>query len=159
MTSAQMIRVVVAIAAMTLSASALAQAYGLSIGVEAARKAAAAAVAESKKNNWNMAVAVVDTGGHLVYFERMDNTQTGSARVALEKAQTAAAYRRPTKVFEDALSAGGNGLRILTLSGAVAVEGGVPIVTDGKIVGAIGLSGGTAQQDGMAAKAGVDAIK
>ncbi len=159
MSSVQMIRAVVAMAAMTLSASALAQAYGLSIGVEAARKAAAAAVAESKKNNWNMAVAVVDTGGHLVYFERMDNTQTGSARVALEKAQTAAAYRRPTKVFEDALSAGGNGLRILTLSGAVAVEGGVPIVVDGKIIGAIGLSGGTAPQDGVAAKAGVDAIK
>ena len=159
MCSAKVIRTVVAVAAMTLSASALAQAYGLSIGVEAARKAAAAAVAESKKNNWNMAVAVVDTGGHLVYFERMDNTQTGSARVALEKAQTAAAYRRPTKVFEDALSAGGNGLRILTLSGAVAVEGGVPIIADGKIIGAIGLSGGTAQQDGMAAKAGVEAIK
>ena len=159
MSSVQMIRAVVAMAAMTLSASALAQAYGLSIGVEAARKAAAAAVAESKKNNWNMAVAVVDTGGHLVYFERMDNTQTGSARVALEKAQTAAAYRRPTKVFEDALLAGGNGLRILTLSGAVAVEGGVPIVVDGKIIGAIGLSGGTAPQDGVAAKAGVDAIK
>ena len=159
MFSAQLIRAAVAVVAMTLSASALAQAYGMSIGVEAARKASAAAVAESKKNNWNMAVAVVDTGGHLVYFERMDNTQTGSARVALEKAQTAAAYRRPTKVFEDALSAGGNGLRILTLSGAVAVEGGVPIVVDGKIVGAIGLSGGTAQQDGVAAKAGVDALK
>ena len=148
-----------AAAAIVSSGGALAQAYGESIGVEAARKAAAASVVESKKNNWSMAVAVVDTGGHLVYFERMDNTQTGSARVALEKAQSAVAYRRPTKVFEDALSAGGNGLRILTLSGAVAVEGGIPIVVGGKIVGAIGLSGGSAQQDGIAAKAGVDALK
>ena len=106
-----------------------------------------------------MAVAVVDTGGHLVYFERMDGTQTGSAGVALDKAKSAVAFRRPTKVFEDVLAAGGAGLRILTLSGVVAVEGGVPIVIGGKIVGAIGLSGGTAQQDGVAAKAGVDALK
>ncbi len=148
-----------AVAAFAISANVAAQAYGESIGLEAARKAVAASVAESRKNNWNMAAAVVDTGGHLVYFERMDGTQTGSARVALEKAQSAVAYRRPTKVFEDAVAAGGAGLRILTLSGAVAVEGGIPIVVGGKIVGAIGLSGGTAQQDGVAAKAGIDALK
>lgn len=134
-------------------------AYGEPIGVEAARKASAAAVAESKKNNWGMAVAVVDTGGHLVYFERMDGTQTGSVGVAIDKAKSAVAFRRPTKAFEDVLAAGGAGLRILTLSGAIAVEGGVPIVIGGKIVGAIGLSGATAQQDGIAAKAGVDALK
>ena len=159
MTIAKQLRVMVVAGMLVASGTVLAQAYGVSIGVEAARKAAAASVAESKKNNWTMAVAVVDTGGHLVYFERMDGTQTGSARVALEKATTAAAYKRPTKVFEDALAAGGAGLRILTLSGAVAIEGGLPIVADGKIIGAIGLSGGTAQQDGLAAKAGIDAIK
>ena len=159
MTIAKQLRMVVVAGMLVASGTVLAQAYGVSIGVEAARKAAAASVAESKKNNWTMAVAVVDTGGHLVYFERMDGTQTGSARVALEKATTAAAYKRPTKVFEDALAAGGAGLRILTLSGAVAIEGGLPIVADGKIIGAIGLSGGTAQQDGLAAKAGIDAIK
>ena len=159
MTIAKQLRIVVAAGMLVASGSVVAQAYGVSIGAEAARKAAAASVAESKKNNWTMAVAVVDTGGHLVYFERMDGTQTGSARVALEKATTAAAYKRPTKVFEDALAAGGAGLRILTLSGAVAIEGGLPIVADGKIIGAIGLSGGTAQQDGLAAKAGIDAIK
>ena len=159
MTIAKQLRMMVVAGMLVSSGTVVAQAYGVSIGVEAARKAAAASVAESKKNNWTMAVAVVDTGGHLVYFERMDGTQTGSARVALEKATTAAAYKRPTKVFEDALAAGGAGLRILTLSGAVAIEGGLPIVADGKIIGAIGLSGGTAQQDGLAAKAGIDAIK
>jgi uncharacterized protein GlcG (DUF336 family) len=148
-----------AVAAFAISTNVAAQAYGESIGLEAARKAVAASVAESKKNNWNMAAAIVDTGGHLVYFERMDGTQTGSVRAAMEKAQSAAAFRRPTKVFEDVLAAGGAGLRILTLSGAVAVEGGIPIVVGGKIVGAIGLSGGSAQQDGVAAKAGIDALK
>lgn len=153
------VRAAVTMAVISLSGSALAQAYGEPIGVEAARKAAAAAVAESKKNNWQMAISIVDTGGHLVYFERMDNTQTGSASVATQKAQSAVAFRRPTKVFEDAVAGGGAGLRILTLSGAIAIEGGVPIVVNGKVVGAIGASGGTAQQDGVVAKAGVDALK
>lgn len=159
----KLIKPALAALAFFVSFSAAAQtpppAYGEPIGVEAARKASAAAVAESKKNNWGMAVAVVDTGGHLVYFERMDGTQTGSVGVAIDKAKSAVAFRRPTKAFEDVLAAGGAGLRILTLSGVVAVEGGVPIVIGGKIVGAIGLSGATAQQDGVAAKAGVDALK
>jgi glc operon protein GlcG len=132
--------------------------YGEPIGIEAARKAVAAAVAESKKNNWGMAIGVVDTGGHLVYFERMDNTQAGSANIALDKAKTAVLFRRPSKAFEDALAAGGAGLRILTL-GVTAVEGGLPIVVNGKVIGAIGASGGTAQQDGVAAGAGVNALK
>ncbi len=159
MSIAKQLRAMVLVGALATSGTVMAQAYGVSIGAEAARKAAAASVAESKKNNWTMAIAVVDTGGHLVYFERMDGTQTGSARVALEKAQSAVSYKRPTKVFEDAVAAGGAGLRILTLSGAVAIEGGLPIIADGKIIGAIGASGGTAQQDGVAAKAGIDAIK
>jgi glc operon protein GlcG len=133
--------------------------YGAPIGMEAAKKAAAAAVAESRKNNWTMAVAIVDGGGDLIYFEKMDGTQTGSVNVAIGKARSAALFKRPTKAFQDGLAAGGAGLRILMLEGAVAVEGGLPLVMDGKIVGAIGLSGGSAEQDGMAAKAGADAVK
>jgi glc operon protein GlcG len=103
-----------------------------------------------------MAVAVVDNAGLLVAFERMDNTQTGSIAVSQDKAASAALYRRSTKVFQDALAGGGAGLRILTLRGANAVEGGLPLVVDGKIIGAIGVSGGSAEQDGVVAKAGSD---
>jgi uncharacterized protein GlcG (DUF336 family) len=89
----------------------------------------------------------------------MDATQTGSVAVAIAKARSAALFKRPTKAFQDTLAAGGDGLRILRLEGAVPVEGGVPIVMDGKIVGAIGLSGGTSQQDGQCAQAGANALK
>jgi len=133
--------------------------YGESIGIDAAKKAVAAAISESKKNNWFMAVSVVDTGGHLVYFERQDGTQTGSTWVAVDKAKSSVAFRRPTKVFEDGVAGGGAGLRILGLSGAVPVEGGIPIVANGKVIGAIGASGGTAQQDGVVAGAGINALK
>lgn len=132
--------------------------YGAPITLEHAKKAIAAAAAEARRNNWGMAIAVVDTGGALVSFDRMDNTQTGSIKVAIQKAQSAAAFRRPTKVFEDTLASGG-GLRILGLPGAIPIEGGFPIVIDGKIVGAIGASGGTAQQDGQTAAAGLAALK
>jgi uncharacterized protein GlcG (DUF336 family) len=106
-----------------------------------------------------MAVAVVDPAGNLVYYEKMDNTQLGSANVAIDKARSAALFKRPTKAFQDALAAGGDGLRILRLQGATPVEGGIPLVSDGKIVGAIGVSGGTSAQDGQCAKAGADAFK
>jgi uncharacterized protein GlcG (DUF336 family) len=106
-----------------------------------------------------MAVAIVDTAGNLVYFEKMDGTQTGSVKVAIEKARSAALFKRPTKVFQDALAAGGEGLRILRLEGAVPVDGGFPLLMDAKIVGAIGVSGATSQQDGQCAKAGADALK
>jgi uncharacterized protein GlcG (DUF336 family) len=145
--------------AFTFSGAAQAQAYGAPISLDAAKKAVAASMAESKKNNWTMAVAVVDPGGALIYFERQDATQTGSAVVAVDKAVSAVTYKRPTKVFEDIVSGGGNGLRILGLRGAVPIEGGIPIVMDGKVVGAIGASGGSAQQDGMVAKAGIEALK
>jgi len=105
-----------------------------------------------------MAVAVVDPAGDLVYFEKMDETQTGSVDVSQAKARSAARFKRPTKAFQDSLTATPDGLRILGLEGAVPVEGGVPIVVDGKIAGAIGLSGGTSAQDGQCAKAGVDAV-
>ena len=124
-----------------------------------AKKIAAAAIAEAKKNNWAMAVAVVDPAGYLVYFERMPETQLGSVEVAMEKAKSAALFRRPTKAFQDAVAAGGEGLRILGLKGAVPVEGGIPIIVDGKIIGAVGASGGSSDQDGKTAQAGAAAMK
>ncbi len=131
---------------------------GAPIGVEVARKAAAAAVAEAKKNGWFMAVAVVDPGGTLVYFERMDHVQMGSIAVAQGKARSAALYKRPTKAFQDAVAGGGVGIRVLGLEGAVPLEGGLPIVVDGKLIGAIGLSGDLSENDGKCAAAGVAAI-
>jgi glc operon protein GlcG len=133
--------------------------YGVSISPDAAKKVAAAAIAEARKNNWAMAVAVVDTGGYLVYFERMPDTQLGSVEVSMDKAKSAALFRRPTKSFQDALAAGGEGLRILRLTGAVPVEGGIPIIVDGKLIGAVGASGGSSDQDGRTAQAGAAATK
>ena len=133
--------------------------YGPNINLETAKKIAAPAIAEARKNNWNMAVAIVDTAGDLVYFEKMDDTQIGSVQVAQSKARSAARFKRATKAFQDALAAGGEGLRILALDGAIPVEGGIPLVVGGKIVGAIGASGGTSQQDGVVAQAGASALK
>jgi glc operon protein GlcG len=133
------------------------EAYGLPITIESARRVATPALAEARTHQWTMAVAIVDTAGDLVYFEKMDGTQSGSVDVAIDKARSAARFKRPTKAFQDTLAAGGEGLRVLALRGAVAVEGGVPIVIDGKIIGAIGVSGGTSQQDGQCARAGAGA--
>ena len=131
--------------------------YGSNISHELARKTLSAAIAEARKQSLPMAVAVVDTAGQLVAFERLDNTQTASTAIAQDKAVSAAMYRRPSKVFQDLVAGGGVGLRVLTLRGAIAVEGGLPITVDGKIVGAIGVSGGSSEQDGVIAKAGLDA--
>jgi uncharacterized protein GlcG (DUF336 family) len=133
--------------------------YGSSITLESAKKASAPAVAEAQKNNWRMAVAVVDISGDLVFFEKMDGTQAASVNIAVDKARSAARFKRPTKALQDALAAGGAGLRLLALEGAVPVEGGLPLIADGKIVGAIGVSGGTSEQDGQCAKAGADSVK
>jgi len=133
--------------------------YGTSITAETAKKLAAPAIAEAKKNNWSMAVAIVDIAGELVYFERMDDTQVGSVNISIDKARSAARFKRPTKAFQDTLAAGGEGLRILALQGAVPVDGGIPLVQGGKIVGAIGASGGTSAQDGQVAAAGAAALK
>ncbi len=133
--------------------------YGASISLENAKKAAAPALAEARKNNWNMAVAIVDPSGNLVYYEKMDNTQLGSAQVSISKARSAVLFKRPTKALQDAVAAGGMGLRMLRVEGAFPVEGGIPIVMDGKIVGAIGASGDTSEHDGQCAKAGADALK
>ena len=135
------------------------QTYGSAIRLATAKRAAAAAIAEAERNGWLMAVAVVDGAGDLVYFEKMDEKQTGSVTVSQSKARSAARFKRPTKAFQDALTATPDCLRILAIEGAVPVEGGLPIVMDGKIVGAIGLSGGTSPQDGQCAKAGVDVIQ
>ena len=148
----------VALSAATASAQ-LPNPYGASITGENAKKVAAAALAEARKNNWNMAAAVVDPAGDLVYFEKLDGTQAASVNIAVEKARSSARFKRPTKALQDVVAAGGEGLRILGLPGAVPVDGGVPILMDGKIVGAIGMSGGTSAQDGQCAAAGAAAVK
>src|SRR5262245_39722495 len=132
--------------------------YGAPITLATAKKVMDAAEAEAMKNNWPLAIAIVDSGGHLVMLHKLDNTQYGSIRVAEDKARTALEFRRPTKVFEDGLAAGGIGLRVLT-SGLTAAEGGLPIVVEGKIIGAIGASGALSSQDAQAAKAGADAVR
>jgi glc operon protein GlcG len=133
--------------------------YGPPITIEAAKRATAAAVAKARENNWLVAVAIVDLSGNLVHFEKMDGTQNGSSVVAVEKARTSALFKRPTKAFQDALAAGGEGLRILALPGVTPVEGGVPLIMDGRIVGAIGVSGVTSAQDAMCAQAGAGVLK
>jgi len=131
---------------------------GAPVGVEAARKAASAALDEARKNGWLMAVAVVDPAGTLVYYEKMDNVQMGSANVAIGKARSAALFKRPTKAFQDAVAGGGAGLRVLALEGAVPLEGGLPLVQGGKLIGAIGLSGDLSENDGKCAAVGAAAV-
>jgi uncharacterized protein GlcG (DUF336 family) len=133
--------------------------YGPSITLEEARRAAEPALAEARKNGWTVAVAVVDPSGNLVYYEKMDNTQLGSATVAVDKARSAALFKRPTKAFQDAIASGPDGARVLSLHGATPIEGGIPLVVEGKIVGAIGVSGATSAQDAQCAKAGADTFK
>jgi glc operon protein GlcG len=132
--------------------------YGLSITLEQAKKVATAALEEARTNHWTVVVAVVDPHGDLVYFEKMDDAPLGSTTVCQDKAQSAARFMRPTKVFQDMLASGGDGVRVLRIKGAVPVDGGVPIVMAGKVVGAVGISGGTSQQDGQCAQAGASAV-
>jgi uncharacterized protein GlcG (DUF336 family) len=130
--------------------------YGPNISVAAAKKIAAGAVAECTSNKWNVAVAVVDTAGNLVYFERIEDTQTASMDIAIMKARAAATYRRPTRVFMDAINKGSPATA--TLPGVVGSPGGVPIFVSGKVIGAVGVSGVTGDQDEQCAKAGVAAM-
>ena len=134
-------------------------AYGAPISLADARRVIAAAQAEATKNKWNVAISIVDSGGHLVAFERMDTTQFASAEVAHEKARTSVGFRRTSKAFQDTVASGGEGLRILRLTGAMPIEGGAVLVMGGKIVGAIGVSGVTSAQDGQIAQAGATALK
>ena len=142
------------LAATTSYAAELAARVGLTLDV--AKQISAAAEAEAAKNKWTVAIAIVDEGGHLIYLAKIDNTQYGSVDVAIQKAQTSAAFKRPTKVFEDAIAGGRNA--IIGLKGALPLEGGVPIIHDGKVIGAIGVSGVKSTEDGQVAKAGADAL-
>jgi glc operon protein GlcG len=160
--------VVLLVCAVGLSRTALAQGslapppqipYGLAITAESAKSVASAAIAEARRNHSTMAIAIVDPGGHLVYFEKMQDTQTASVELAIEKARTSVLFRRPTSLFQDAVAAGGEGLRVLRLTGVIPIDGGVPLIVDGKVVGAIGVSGGTGDQDGEVARIGAAAAK
>ena len=131
--------------------------YGQAITLDAAKKVALAAAAEAKKNSWSVAIAIVDNHGMLIYYEMADDTQTAAANVAQEKARTSATFRRPSKEFEE--NVGSGRVAVLGLPGVTPIEGGLPIVAGGKMIGAIGISGGTAAQDGQVAKAGADALK
>lgn len=133
--------------------------YGAPITLEQAKKIMVGAEAEAKKNSWGMVIVVLDSGGNLVMLQRMDGAQLGSIEVAKDKAYSAVAFRRPTKAFDDALAQGGANLRILRLSGAAPIEGGIPIVADGKVIGSVGVSGGTSGQDAQVARAGIDNLK
>lgn len=132
--------------------------YGPSIDLAAARKVMEAAQQEAEKHDWPVAIAIVDGSGFLVMFHRLDNTQLGSVEVALQKAKTAALFRRPTKVFEDLIAEGGRSLKLLSLPGGLPMEGGLPIIVDGKLVGGIGVSGVMSTQDAQVATAGLKAI-
>jgi glc operon protein GlcG len=156
----------IALCAAALATQAMAQApapaplpvYGETVNLEQAKKAAGAAMELAAKNGWAMAITVVGPSGDLVYFQKMDNTQFASIAIAQHKARAAATFRRPTKVFEDRIATPA-GVPALTLDGVIASEGGIPLVMGGKIVGAMGCSGGTGQQDGQTCQAGIDAMK
>ncbi len=131
--------------------------YGAPINLAQAQKAMVAAEAEAKKNNWNVAIVVVDSGSHMVMMQRLDGTQLASIDIARGKATTANSYRRPSKALEDAVAGGGAGMRTLAIPGVMPLEGGVPIVMDGKIIGAVGVSGVLSSQDAQVARAGAEA--
>lgn len=152
---------VISLVLLFFSGTALAQQmpnpYGPNINLATAKKVAAAAAAEAVNMKIRVVIAIVDTGGNLLYLERFDVVQYGSIDVAIHKAKCSVAYKRPTKAFEDLI--GGGKTAYLTLDGISAIEGGVPIIEDGKIIGAIGVSGGTAAQDGQVAKAGANVVQ
>ena len=133
--------------------------YGPPIGIEDARKVMNAAEGEAAKNNWAVVISIIDSGGNIVMLHRRDDVQLSSIEIAQGKAKTALMFKRPSKVLDDAISSGGGGLRFLALKDIVPLEGGVPIVADGKIVGAIGVSGVLSSQDAQIARAGVDGLK
>jgi len=131
--------------------------YGPPIDLATAKRLIAAAEAEEMKNHWTMAIVILDSTGHPVMMEKLDNTQYGSIAAAEDKARSALDFKRPTKVFEDLVAQGGVGLRTLNLRGDSVLEGGLPIIRDGKVISAVGVSGGSSAQDGQVAKAAADA--
>lgn len=140
-----------------LATHASAQTYGPALDLVTAKRIAGGAVAEAAKNNWKMAIAIVDNHGMLVYYERMDDTQTGSVAIALDKARSGAMFRRPTRAFEEAIAKGR--VALLGLQGATPITGGLPVVVGGKVVGGIGVSGALGDQDEQVAAAGLAGIK
>ncbi len=132
--------------------------YGPSITLAQAKQVAAAALAPAHENGWTMVIAIVDPGGYLVYLEKMDQTQVGSIAIAESKARSAAIFKRPTQAFQERLASGGDGLLVLRLKDAIPVEGGLPIIVDGKLIGALGVSGGSSAEDEVCADAGAAAL-
>jgi glc operon protein GlcG len=126
------------------------------ISLEAAKRMMAAAEAEARKNNWSVAIAIVDEGGELIAFHKLDDTQIASVNVAIGKARTAARFKRPTKALEDAVNGGRSVL--IAVDGITPLEGGIPVIVDGRVIGAIGVSGVISQQDAQVAQAGVNAL-
>jgi len=162
MTTFKNLAAAAAVAALTCTPAAAQQLtppYGTPISLEQAKKVIAAPEAEAQKNNWFVIITVVDTGGYVVATHRLDNTRLGSIAGAEDKARTAVLFRRPSKAFEDAVAGGGIGLRVLGLRGATPYDGGVPIFVDGKLIGAVGISGMLPQQDGQVANAAASALK
>ncbi len=149
-------RIVLGLSLAALATAAAAQerrpGYGPTVTLAAAKKIAAATIAECQKNGWNVAVSVVAPHGALVYFERMEDTQWASNDISMGKARAAATYRRPTRAFRDAINKGSPATA--TLGGVYASPGGVPLFADGRIIGAVGVSGVTGDQDEQCAKAG-----
>ena len=146
------------LAALAVSSGAAQLADRKALTLEVAKQIASAAEAEAVKNKWTVAIAIVDDGGNLVYLEKIDETQIGSINVAIGKAKTAVSFKRPTKAMEDAIAGGRNALLTLGQAGALTLEGGLPITFDGKVIGAIGVSGVKSNEDAQVAKAGVDAL-
>jgi len=163
----RMLALACALAAFTLAAGAafvptLAQSatppYGSAITLDDAKRAMAAAELEAGKNSWQVAITIIDSGGNLVMFHKFDNTQLASIGASEGKARTALTFKRPSKALDDAIAAGGAGLRLLAVKDITPLEGGLPIIIDGKIIGAIGVSGALSSQDAQIAKAGADAL-
>jgi glc operon protein GlcG len=152
----------VAVAGMTgglaLAQQPTAPPYGPAITLDDAKRAMAAAELEAAKNSWQVAITILDSGANLVMFHKFDNTQLASIGASEGKARTAVTFKRPSKALDDAIAAGGAGLRLLAVKDITPLEGGLPIVIDGKIVGAIGVSGALSSQDAQVAKAGADAL-
>jgi glc operon protein GlcG len=132
--------------------------YGPAITLDQAKRAMAAAELEAAKNSWQVAITILDSGGNMIMFHRVDNAQLSATTVSEGKARTALEFKRPSKALDDAIAAGGAGMRLLALKDITPLEGGLPVVVDGKIVGAIGVSGALSSQDAQVAKAGADAL-
>jgi glc operon protein GlcG len=139
-------------------ASSAALPYGPPITLDQAKRAMAAAELEAAKNSWQVAITILDSGGNMIMFHRVDNAQLSATTVSEGKARTSLEFKRPSKALDDAIAAGGAGMRLLALKDITPLEGGMPVIVDGKIIGAIGVSGALSSQDAQVAKAGADAL-